>query len=83
MSEVGQRPAGVAVPYIRPMSVWWWLENRAYLKFIIRELTSVFVGIFAVMSLWQVRALREGPEAYAAFVGRVAKIGRAAGRGRR
>ena len=75
MSEVGQRPAGVAVPYIRPMSLWWWLENRAYLKFIIRELTSVFVGIFAVMSLWQLRALSEGPEAYAVFVDRLATPG--------
>ena len=57
------------------MSLWWWLENRAYFKFIIRELTSVFVGIFAVLSLWQVRALGQGPDAYAAFMDRLGTPG--------
>ena len=57
------------------MSLWWWLENQAYLKFIIREFTSVFVGIFAVLSLWQVRALSEGPEAYGSFVESLATPG--------
>ena len=75
VSEVDQRLAGGAGPYHRPISLWWWLGNRAYLKFIIRELTSVFVGIFAVLSLWQVTALSEGPEAYAAFVDRLATPG--------
>ena len=75
MSAVERRATTEAVPYHRPMSPWWWLENRAYFKFIIRELTSVFVGIFAVISLWQLRALRDGPDAYAAFTARLATPG--------
>ena len=72
VSEAGQRPVRGAVPYHRPMSLWWWLENRVYLKFVIREFTSVFVGGFAVLLLWQVRAMSEGSEAYAVFVDRLA-----------
>ena len=75
MSDVAQQPTRGATPYHRPMSLWWWLENRAYFKFIIRELTSVFVGMFAVLSLWQVRALGQGPDAYAAFMDRLGTPG--------
>ena len=75
MSDVAQQPRRGAPPYNRPMSPWWWLENLAYFKFIIRELTSVFVGIFAVVSLWQVRALGQGPDAYAAFMDRLGTPG--------
>jgi fumarate reductase subunit C len=35
------------------------------LKFILRELSSVFVALVVVMTLLQLRALRSGPEAYA------------------
>jgi len=57
--------------YRRRMSVWWWLQKRTYTKFVLRELTSVFVAFFALMTLWQVRALGEGPEAYARFLARL------------
>jgi fumarate reductase subunit C len=53
--------------YRRRMSVWWWLKNRAYLKFVLRELTSVFVAFFALLLLWQLQALGQGPDAYAQF----------------
>ena len=49
------------------MSVYWWLGQRQYLKFILRELSSVFVAIFVVETLFQLRALKAGPEAYADF----------------
>ena len=32
-------------------------ERRVLQAFVVRELTSVFVGLFAVLSLWQIRAL--------------------------
>jgi fumarate reductase subunit C len=57
--------------YRRRMSVWWWLKDRAYTKFVVRELTSVFVAYFAVLFLWQIRAVAEGPEAYARFLARL------------
>ena len=75
MSDVVQQSPRGATPYHRPMSLWWWLENRAYFTFIIRELTCVFVGIYAVLLLWQVRAVGQGPEAYAAFVDRLGTPG--------
>ncbi|MCE2543129.1 MAG: fumarate reductase subunit C [Acidobacteria bacterium] len=49
------------------MSLWWWLERRAYFKIVVRELTSLFVGAFAVVTLLQIRAVGDGPEPYAAF----------------
>ena len=57
--------------YRRRMSVWWWLKNPAYSKFVLRELTSVFVALFAILFLWQLRALVHGPDAYAQFTARL------------
>jgi fumarate reductase subunit C len=53
--------------YRRPVSVWWWLESWRYTRFVLRELTSVPVGFFALVTLWQIAALGQGPEAYARF----------------
>ena len=53
--------------YRRPVSVYWWIGQRQYLKFILRELSSVFVAIFVVETLFQLSALKAGPQAYAEF----------------
>jgi fumarate reductase subunit C len=54
--------------WYRPrMSTYWWLWRWTYLKFILRELSSVFVAYFVVLILLQLWALSDGPEAYAAF----------------
>lgn len=50
------------------MPLLWWLKNRAYTKFMLRELTCVFVAFFAFLSLWEVRAVAQGADAYAQFV---------------
>jgi fumarate reductase subunit C len=57
--------------YRRRVSVWWWLESRSYTGFVLRELTSVFVAFFALVILWQVRAVGHGPEAYSRFLARM------------
>jgi succinate dehydrogenase subunit C len=57
--------------YRARMSVWWWLQNRAYATFVLRELTSLFVAYFAALLLWQVRAVSHGPAAYARFLARM------------
>jgi succinate dehydrogenase subunit C len=55
--------------WYRPkVSVYWWLGQRQYLKFIIRELSSVFVATFVVEMLVLFSALAQGPDAYAQFV---------------
>jgi fumarate reductase subunit C len=53
--------------YRRKVSVYWWLGQWRYLKFILREISSVFVAIFVVITLVGLRALEHGPEAYARF----------------
>jgi len=57
--------------YRRRVSVWWWLQSRSYTGFVLRELTSVAVAFFALVLLWQIRALGQGPEAYARVLARL------------
>jgi fumarate reductase subunit C len=55
--------------WYRPkVSVYWWLGERHYFKFIVRELSSVFVAVFVVETLLLINALRNGPDAYAHFL---------------
>src|SRR5438876_9627191 len=53
--------------YRTHVSTWWWLARWPYLKFILREISSVFVAWFVVVLLLQIRALSHGPDAYARF----------------
>ncbi|OLC13135.1 MAG: hypothetical protein AUH29_13980 [Candidatus Rokubacteria bacterium 13_1_40CM_69_27] len=57
--------------YRRRVSVWWWLQTWSYTRFVLRELTSVFVALFAVVLLWHIWALELGPEAYARLLVRL------------
>ncbi|MFB3816252.1 MAG: fumarate reductase subunit C [Candidatus Methylomirabilales bacterium] len=57
--------------YRRRISVWWWLQKRSYLLFVLRELTSVFVALFAAVLLWELAALRAGAGAYAHVLARL------------
>jgi fumarate reductase subunit C len=57
--------------YRRPVSVWWWLERWPYTRFVLRELTSIAVGFFALLTLWQLRALHGGEAAYQRFLTQV------------
>jgi fumarate reductase subunit C len=57
--------------YRRRVSVWWWLQRRAYAGFVLRELTSLFVALFAGVTLWELWTLVQGPEAYARFLARL------------
>ena len=49
------------------VSTYWWLWRWSYLKFILRELSSVFVAWFVIMTLLQIRALKRGPADYMEF----------------
>jgi fumarate reductase subunit C len=46
------------------MSTYWWLGRWPYLKFILREISSVFVAWFVIQTLMQISALIEGPLAW-------------------
>jgi fumarate reductase subunit C len=54
--------------YRRNVSVWWWLERWCYTKFVLRELTSLFVAFAACIYVWLLRAVMHGPDAYAEFL---------------
>ena len=49
------------------VSTYWWLGRWAYAKFILREISSIFVAWIVVTTLLQVRALKAGPAEYAQF----------------
>ena len=55
-------------PYIRPMPASWWLKRSSYLLFMLRELSSVFVGGYVVIFLLMLRSLAQGPAQYEAFL---------------
>jgi fumarate reductase subunit C len=45
-------------PYVRPIPATWWLKNRAYFWFMMRELTAVFVAVYCVLllyMLWEIK----------------------------
>jgi fumarate reductase subunit C len=51
----------------RRIPIFWWLGKRSYIRFIARELTSVFVAYCAVLLLLQTWMLGRGEAAYARF----------------
>ena len=55
-------------PFRQPVSAIWWLKKRAYLFFILRELTSVFIAVYLVLFLLLLQRLSAGPGPYAAYL---------------
>jgi succinate dehydrogenase subunit C len=49
--------------YVRPMDGWW-LKNPFYVRYMIRESTAVFVGIYAFILLAGLWSLAAGEAAY-------------------
>jgi len=49
------------------VSTYWWLARWPYLKFILREGSSVFVAWVVVVTLVGIGALRRGPAGYSEF----------------
>jgi fumarate reductase subunit C len=52
----------------RPVSTYWWLQRWAYARFILREISSVFVAWFIVYLLILIGALGRGTESYQHFI---------------
>ena len=53
--------------YHTRVSTYWWLARWAYLKLILRELSSVFVAWFVIVTMLEIRALTRGPAEFAEF----------------
>ncbi len=50
------------------MSTWWWLQRKNYFLFMVRELSAVFVGLFALISLVGVYRLGQGEDSYQLYL---------------
>lgn len=56
-------------PVYKPsMPATWWLRNRKYFLFMLREFSSLFVAIFAVIYALGVFRVAQGKASYDAFV---------------
>ncbi len=55
--------AARSTAYHRQMSWTWWLKNPNYTRFMIREITSVFVALYLMSLLWFVARLPDGAAA--------------------
>lgn len=53
--------------YRKRVSTYWWLQRWEYLRFVLREISSVFVAYFVVLMLALIYAVSRGPQAYADF----------------
>ena len=51
--------------YRQRVSTYWWLGSWPYVRFILRELSSLAVAFFVVLTLTQIYALGQGPQVYA------------------
>ena len=72
--SMGQTPAYSEFHprWYRPrVSTYWWLWSWPYTKFVLREISSIFVAFFVVITLFQIRALGRGAAAYARFEARL------------
>lgn len=51
-------------PYVRPMAVGWWWRNPFLLRYMLREMSSVLVAVYALVLLAGLVALSRGEAAY-------------------
>ena len=54
--------------YVPPVPRFWWVRTAPFRRFVVRELTSPFVGLFSVILLLFLLALSRGEEAYNGFL---------------
>ena len=55
-------------PYIRKVKRSWWLGQRRYFLYMIRELTSLFIGLYCALMVDGIFRLSQGPAAWDRFV---------------
>ena len=72
MSETRIQRPGLYYPKMRTT---WWLSRPGYIRFMIREVTSVFIAIFLVELLVLVHKIGQGPQAYAEMVAKLQSPG--------
>ncbi len=61
-----RRPANKRRPYLRPMAGWW-RSNPFFVRYMVRELTALFVGAYAIVLLVGLICLTLGEPAWEAW----------------
>jgi succinate dehydrogenase subunit C len=54
--------------YRRPVSTWWWLKKRSYFVFVMRELSSLFIGWWVLFLLILIGSAVRSDAAYEDFL---------------
>jgi len=72
MTDARPQRAGLYYP---KLSATWWLKRPGYVRFMLREITSVFVAIFVVEMLVIVYKIGQGPQAYADMMAKLQSPG--------
>ena len=74
LSEQQEHPANPDYRVYHPrwyrpkMSTYWWLQRGAYVVFILREVSAVFVAWFVVYLMMLLHAVSQGAESYQQFL---------------
>jgi fumarate reductase subunit C len=55
-------------PYVRPTKRGWWLGERRYFLYMIRELTSLFIALYCTLLVIGVFRVSQGKAAWDAFL---------------
>jgi fumarate reductase subunit C len=56
-------------PYIRELpKTRWWLRQGRYKKYILREVTCIFIGVYTAVLLTGIKRLSDGPGPYEAYL---------------
>mgnify|MGYP002637601372 CR=1 FL=1 len=51
--------------YIRPTAQYsWWVGKKTYLRYMMRELSSLFIGAFSLIMVWGLYQISQGEAAY-------------------
>lgn len=58
--------------YIRPSARFtWWLRQERYFNYMMRELSSLFIGIFSITLIWGLYRLSQGEIAFITWINAV------------
>jgi fumarate reductase subunit C len=56
-------------PYIRELSkTGWWLKQPRYVRYMAREMSAAFIGVYVLVLIFGLFRLSQGEAAYAAFL---------------
>ena len=62
-------------PYLEQQTANWWTKNSAYKRYMLRECTSIFALIYALILLWGLFALSNGETAFIGWLDSLASPG--------